>query len=453
MRILGLNTQFDDLVCSGFEEEEFSSAISLLDYDAVVVDVGFIIGNSYGKDTETYQNKCLLSNYASSQIVEDYAAIKEQIIELLKHGRNIFLLMGQNDNCCIYTGQKKYNGTGKNAQQINYVREFDTYSFLPVSIKVTHVYGENIDICCNPPYRDFLKQTSKSSQYASYFSAKESFSVLATIKGTEKVVSAVIPYEKGKIVCLPHPYYEDDYTKSEYWKEYGKKYIESLLDLITRLHCSEEKYLFPEWAEKIHILNEKKELAKKNRIEERIQALNKQLEAQMRLIDEIQKYKILLTSNGGLLEDITKIVLVELGFTILQTEKGRSDIIAKYGDMGIVAEIKGVSKSAAEKHAAQLEKWASQYIEDNGSIPKALLIVNGFCDTPLADRTEEVFPNQMLKYSESRGHILITTTQLLCLYIETQQNPECKDSRIKELLSSVGKYNRYQNINDYLDSE
>ena len=27
MRILGLNTQFDDLVCSGFEEEEFSSKL------------------------------------------------------------------------------------------------------------------------------------------------------------------------------------------------------------------------------------------------------------------------------------------------------------------------------------------------------------------------------------------------------------------------------------------
>ena len=209
----------------------------------------------------------------------------------------------------------------------------------------------------------------------------------------------------------------------------------------------------PEWAQNIYILNEKKELAKKNRIEEKMQELNKQLEAQKRLIDEIQKYKILLTSNGGLLEDITKTVLEELGFTILQTEKGRSDIIAKYEDTGIVAEIKGVSKSAAEKHAAQLEKWASQYIEDNGSIPKALLIVNGFCDTPLAKRNEEVFPNQMLKYCESRGHILITTTQLLCLYIETQQNPECKDSRIKELLSSVGKYSRYQNIDDYLDLE
>ena len=60
------------------------------------------------------------------------------------------------------------------------------------------------------------------------------------------------------------------------------------------------------------------------------------------------------------------------------TTKGRSDIIAKYGEVAIVAEIKGVTKSAAEKHAAQLEKWVAQYIEENEVSPKGMLIVNGF---------------------------------------------------------------------------
>ena len=170
----------------------------------------------------------------------------------------------------------------------------------------------------------------------------------------------------------------------------------------------------------------------------------------MQHIEEIQKYKLLLTASGGQLEEITKQVLSQLGFKILDAERGRSDIIAQYDDVSVVAEIKGVSKSAAEKHAAQLEKWVAQYIEDNEISPKALLIVNGFCDTPLRERTEDVFPHQMLKYCEARGHALITTTQLLCLYVETQQNPDCKTERIRELLSCVGKYPRYQNFSDFL---
>ena len=162
--------------------------------------------------------------------------------------------------------------------------------------------------------------------------------------------------------------------------------------------------------------------------------------------------KLLLTTSGSLLEEITKQVLSELGFSILDSERGRSDIVAQYGDINIVAEIKGVTKSAAEKHAAQLEKWVSQYIEETEVTPKALLIVNGFSETPIKNRKEEVFPSQMLKYCEARGHTLITTTQLLCLFIEVKQNPECKQERLNELLSCIGKYKRYQDIENYLIS-
>lgn len=141
---------------------------------------------------------------------------------------------------------------------------------------------------------------------------------------------------------------------------------------------------------------------------------------------------------------------LKIYFSLTEAEKGRSDIIAQYNDTHVVAEIKGVTKSAAEKHAAQLEKWVSQYIEENETVPKALLIVNGFCETPVYNRTEEVFPNQMLKYCQSRGHALMTATQLLCLFIEIQQNPECKQERLGALLSCVGKYQRYQDVEKYL---
>ena len=50
--------------------------------------------------------------------------------ELLKQGRNVFVLMGNNDNCYIYTGEKQYSGTGRNARQTNIVREFNAYSLL-----------------------------------------------------------------------------------------------------------------------------------------------------------------------------------------------------------------------------------------------------------------------------------------------------------------------------------
>lgn len=449
-KVLGLNTAFGSLKYDGFQERCFTASISLLDYDAVVIDVGYL-AKSYSS-IETYQNKDLLVDYSSHQIEEDFSVIKEQIIELMQQGRTLFLLMGKNENCYIYTGEKQYSGTGKNARQTNIVREFDMYSFLPIKIKATHVSGHEISICCSSPYRDFLKQTANCSQYASYFSIKEKSISLAQIRGTDKVVAAVVPYENGKIICLPQPYYKDDYTKVEYWRTNGKLYLDSLFELDKRLNITDEEFALPTWANNVLILDEKERIDRQVQIEEKIDELKAELAEQKCCVEEIQKYKLLLTASGNLLEEITKRVLSELGFSILDAEKGRSDIIAKYGDVGIVAEIKGVSKSAAEKHAAQLEKWVSQYIEENDVSPKPWLIVNGFCDTPIGERTEDVFPHQMLKYCEARGHALITTTQLLCLYIETRKNPECKDDRVNEMLSCVGKYDRYQDVQEYLDS-
>ena len=151
------------------------------------------------------------------------------------------------------------------------------------------------------------------------------------------------------------------------------------------------------------------------------------------------------------MEDIVKQVLDELGFLILETERGRSDIIAKYNEYDVVAEVKGLTKSAGERNAAQLEKWASIFYDKNDRKAKAMLIVNGYCDLPIDERTESVFPDQMISYSIAREHCLLSTTQLFCLFIDVSKNPECKEERINELLSTIGVYDRYKNPFDYIE--
>ena len=449
-KIVGINTCFELLEYENFDEYGFSARISLLDYDAIVINTDFLIHRYTSSSVDSFQNKACLSEYNSAQIVEDFNKIKGQIEELLKQGRNVFVLMGNNDNCYIYTGEKQYSGTGRNARQTNIVREFDSYSFLPVKLKVTEVVGEQIDICCSSPYREFFTNTRDCYYYASYFSVAENSMILGKIKGTDKAVAAVIPYGSGKIVLLPKIYEEEEYHTKDTWKENGKKYLDSLFELNRRLSISDEEMDLPEWVNKIYILDEKAKLKKQNTIENKIAKLQEDLENERAAIQEVQKYKLLLTSSGSVLEEIVKQVLTELGFALLEAEKGRSDIVAKYGENAIVAEVKGVTKSAAEKHAAQLEKWVAQYVEENEVLPKGMLIVNGFCDTPLNERLEDVFPKQMLKYCVARGHVLLTSTQLLCLYIEVCKNPACKDERITELLSCVGKYERYRETKEYL---
>lgn len=447
--IVAMNTAFETVKYKGLTEVHFNSGVSLLDYDAIIVNADWLINYYHLSPTSPFQNKSLLSQTDSHRIVDEYSLVKQQICECLKQGKNVYVMLGKNENCCVYTGDAEYSGTGKNARRTNIVAEFDMYSFLPVKIKPTHVTGEKMEICNKPPYSDFFKKTLGFNYYNAFFDAPAS-STLLRIPDSNKALAAVYEHENGKIIFLPQPYSEEEYSNATTWKKDARNYLDALFELNHKLSSKLDEYVMPQWTEDFSILDELSEQKKIEQDLEKLKRLELKIEKQRKSLECLQRYKTLVCSSGSVLEEIVKTVLLELGFVLSKAEKGRSDIIAKYEDTGIVAEIKGVSKSAAEKHAAQLEKWVSQYIEDNGNAPKPLLIVNGFCDVPVFDRNEDVFPHQMLKYCEARGHALITTTQLLCLYIEIQQNPECKTERINELLSCVGKYPRYQDFSEFL---
>jgi hypothetical protein len=178
--------------------------------------------------------------------------------------------------------------------------------------------------------------------------------------------------------------------------------------------------------------------------------LQKRIDAQNERLALLKKYKGLFTSTGEQLENTVKEVFEKLGFQMLPTIKGRADIIAKYKDTDVVVEIKGLTKSASEENTMQLEKWVIEFREAEKRIPKSILLVNAFLKLPLEERKEKVFPSQMQKLSKGRGQCLITTTQLLCLFIEISNNPKCKEARIAELLSTEGVYTRYSNYSRFI---
>ena len=448
---IGVNTDYDFLKFDNFSQINFKSRLSYLDYDAVIINANNI-PQLYPQDSfGAVDNKYQLSKKASFDIIEDLEYVKGQIEGLLKQGKNIYVFISQNDNCCIYTGETSVSGTGRNAKTTNYVRTMNSYSFLPFMLKVSECIGEKMTISCGEPYRSFFKKTINIFFYRAYFKIDYSkYNNLINIDNTDHVVAAEIPLKNGRIILLPKPCDKNAYDSEQDWKKDIELYFQELFLLNQRLTASTDDYEMPEWANDFTILSEKRECDELSRYLERLTELQKKIEIKNEEIKRIQKYKTLITATGNHLEDIVKQVLSEIGFQIQSAEKGRSDIIAKFNDTDIVAEIKGVSKSAAEKHAAQLEKWVAQFIEENENTPKALLIVNAYNNTPVFDRTEDVFPDQMLKYCKNREHILLSTTQLLCLYIDITNHPEKKDDLINELLATVGVYNKYTDITQYL---
>lgn len=449
-KILCINSPFGVLDYDGYEQDDFNSSVSFFDYDVVLIDSDYIVHN-FDCEKKLYQNKKVLTENSSFAIKKQYDLFRKQIIDFMQTGKNVYVLVGTNEDCVVYTGDIQYSGTGRNARKTRIVADFNMYSFLPFEITITHICGNNIDPCCSSPFVDFFKKNRNILDYYAVLKTNEKVNPLAKVNGSDKVISAIVPYMNGNVIFLPHPWDEGAYDTEEEWKTDSIRFLNSIWELEQAITIGEDELVFPQWANKYSILNEAEQLSNRDSLLSKISALQELLEQQEHSIQHVQQYKYLLTSSGALLEKTVKKVLTELGFTLFEPEDKRSDIIAKYGDTYIVAEIKGVSKSAAEKHATQLEKWSSQFLEEKEQKAKPILIVNGYNNLPLEERTEPVFPDQMVKYSISREHALVTTTQLLCLFIEVQNHPECKNERIQELLSTIGIYSRYSNPFEFID--
>lgn len=398
--ILGVNTNFGSLKYKGLTECRFGSNASFLDYDAVVIETSSLARQFDRGFSDPFNGKLCLSQNESFQMKNAFVQTKAQIIEVLKQGKTVFILLANNENCYVHTGHQDFSGTGKNARTTNFVEPFDVFSFLPIPFRATMVIGKKYDIVCQPPYSSFFQKTQDLFYYDAYFTATKK-STLLMIPKSDKAISAVYEYGTGKIVVLPRPYARENYKTEDGWKEYGKVYLDALFELNHALRSGTEEFVLPSWTNGIKLPNEQAEETRLVQEETKLRSIEAAIQKRKEQIQRIRRKKMLLAASGTPLEEAVKETLQGIGFSLYEAEPGRSDVIASYDGVDVVAEIKGVSKSAAEKHASQLEKWVSQFIGENEQKPKpkAILIVNGYCDTPLSERTEEVFPDQMLEYS------------------------------------------------------
>ena len=287
-------------------------------------------------------------------------------------------------------------------------------------------------------FGDFVKGWLGRFAFSAYLKEKIG-SPFLIIDGTDQVVASHVKGPTSDVVLLPH--LEGNSTVPTVLEKFGKE----LLLLGERLAQRRKgEFALPEWASKRVLPGEQaiKALTHKAEEQEREVAEKKrQLIVQQIGYDRL---KVMLSEKGDILHAVTIEVLRELGFTAREGPPGRDDIISDYIGRPLVAEVKGTKGSAAESHAAQLEKWVSNFKEEHTVTPKGMLVVNAFNDVPLEKRTQAPFPDQMLSYSTKRDHCLITSRQLLGLLFEVRKDPAAKDRLVQTLFDTVGVYKGFE---------
>jgi len=318
-------------------------------------------------------------------------------------------------------------------------REVQFEELLPArSFAVERVIGKDMEVKPNTPFTSFLTKYKKLFAYASYFT-RYTGKIIAEVPFNKKVLA----FYNESVVFIPR--------LSQEFKQHESDFLLDLTTVVSGLNKEPDEIDLPTWSTKYLLpleVNFIKQIDSLSRQMADLVLGQKNAETDL---ENLRRKKILFTGTGKQLEREVEKIFEILGFKILESEEGRDDFTIEYNGKIAVVEIKGVVGSSAEKHAAQLEKWVSTYHENNDVLPKGILIVNSYREEILINRTDDTFPHQMLKYSETRGHCLITGLQLLNISFEVEKYPEKKEDLINSLFETIGVYKDFRNWSDYIE--
>ena len=440
VRVLALD--FDPVYGDDDVRTTFQSDHSVFDFDVVIWDPEVTFASYVGPYADYFQGLPSFSDDASVRLMSDVLRRRKEFAEFLKSGRTLVVIARSAQECYIDTGKRTFSGTGRNQKVTRQVESFDLLAALPTKgVKFVRASGDRIQYSSDGPIARLLKDFKPYVRYEATLDGWQG-SEIGRAAGTERVVAGVMKFaDGGHLILLPAVDLAAS-DESEGMDEDG--YVTRAPEFETRLleaieHMSGSRTLSrPGWAKNFTTSRQqdvRDQVAKQQRRVEsartKLALLQQQNEA-LELVDQLY------LGTGRSLELEVRMVLELLGGAVTEPEVGRDDWRVEFPEGRAVVEVKGLSKSAAEKHCAQLEKWVAGELEETGKAPKGILVANTWREVPLNERTESDFPHQMLPYAVSRGHSLVTGLQLFVIRADVERDPERASIWRKKLLTSVG---------------
>ncbi|MBD1365567.1 hypothetical protein IDJ77_17260 [Mucilaginibacter sp. ZT4R22] len=411
-----------------FESVKYFSDDYFLEADILIIDLASIVAEitnmkvfsqvSYG----IRESKLAVINNVISER-------NEQIRDYLKKGGNLYVIISTK-----LEEQLEIIGT----RTSNEVITFDYLSTITLNCKdfsIKSQKGSSINYIAK--FKDFFSNFDNSYDFVF---KNHIGNVIGSVAKSNQPTTLQIPVESGNIFLLQTLKTSaddlDDYlTRQQACKD---AFVQLNQLLYVQIKPEESNLEPPLWLDDYTIGNEHDEIAKLKNLQNEKIAIDNQINQRKQNLIYYTTLKKLLYSTGKDLEFGVKDILKEIGYIIEPTNDGRDDLIFSFKGQVAVAEIKGVKGSAAEKHAAQLMKWVNNYHINHDLNPKGILIVNGFREIPLKDRIENTFPNQMLSYSRQQKICLVSTTQLLQLYLDFKVELITFNKLHKLLFNTIG---------------
>lgn len=442
MRLLSLD--FDPIFGEHSTRSSFTGEISAFDYDVVLWDPATTFAEAV-QYAAKFNGLPALSDTDSASLKAAVERRASEFDAFLKAGRTLVIVLRPPQVCYVATGEVTWSGTGKNARSTRIVDSLDLLDAVPVKLGTPSLAsGDRIEVHGDGPISSFLRKYLADLQYNAVLENPEG-SVLARVRGTNRAVAVQGSVEGGGLLLaipaskfVPQIEDEDDPDGKEHWPDRSADFQVDLLAAI-QSQVGQSEVIRPAWATNFTTGAEKLAQEKVSKQSASVDRARKALAKAQEELAKVEALSQLYLGTGRTLELQVRDVFKMIGGTVSEPEPNRADWHVDFSGTPAVLEIKGVTKSASEKNAAQLEKWVAGVYESTGTSPKGLLVVNTWREVPLPDRTEADFPDQMLPYSIARGHCLLTGLDVFAIACDIQRDRDRSHFWRDKILSTSGR--------------
>ncbi|MFI6084587.1 hypothetical protein ACIBBB_27045 [Streptomyces sp. NPDC051217] len=439
------------------EHSNFSSHDSIFEYDIAFWDPANTLQTySLEPGKPYYKGSPRLDSHDSVRVLQDILRRRKEFQEFLNMGRTIVVFMAPPQQFYFDTGKRDKSGTGRNQQVTVLLEVLDLQEkVIPYKIQASAGQGRGV----SPKHDTFRALWRTHRDRWSYRAVLDEFpgETIAVVEGTGKCIAAQKRNNaNGMLILLPDmdgPDFEevretqdvsqgdlkiDENPDTEI--EVPEEYDPASVDLLTWVRSlrSESGDVAPPWLQRFQFQEERRSALTLSEIKGKMAQLASEMEELENTQRIAREWKRLVYSQGTPLEQQAIAAFRLLGFDAHPGPEGRADIIMTRNECRAAVEVKGLSKSAGERNAAQLEKWVSGEIAEGTPKVKGILVVNAWRDLAPDLRTEPAFPAQMISFSERREHCLISGIQLLAMVRHCMENPDQADSIAQKIIQTVG---------------
>jgi hypothetical protein len=445
-----------DLATDDTEYVEFSSKISLLDWDIVLFKPE--IDDFVRGCTRSYQGKPRLDEIKSFQLKESCEHWRREIKQAVEAGKTVFVFLPLPLDVYVDTGGRQYSGTGRNQKTTVLVDSYSNYEALPMDIPKVVASGSSMKL--SPTGGDVIAaywtQFESLSTYQIIMSGSEVPACLTT-KAGDKPVGAIyrMGASHGTLLLLPDlDFYDQSYMLDDdecSWSKEGEQFASRMMACVVGidkiLRSRSEKTPEPKWASDLEFeLRAESDLkVKLLHAEHLLEEAQKNKESIVDSLAKAGSFRALLFEKGKPLEFAIIDALRLLGFTVsnFQNAESEFDVVFECDQGRLVGEAEGKDTKAV--NIEKLRQLAMNIHEDLAreevSVPaKPVLFGNGYRLLALPERGDP-FTTKCHSAAANSSTALVFTPDLFPVvkYIHSKTDLAYAQLCREAILSSTGR--------------